>query len=156
MNLNATLIGQSIAFAVFVFFCMKFVWPPVMQALRDRQARIAEGLDAAARADKDLELARARAAGILKDAKAEAHGLVEQANRRAAEIVREAQDKALVEADRIRQQAMLDLEQEVNRSKDQLRTQVGALAVKGAEVILRSNIDEAANAKLVEQLAAEL
>jgi F-type H+-transporting ATPase subunit b len=156
MNLNATLIGQSIAFAVFVFFCMKFVWPPVMQALRDRQAKIAEGLDAAARAEKDLELARVRAAGILKDAKAEAHGLVEQANRRAAEIVREAQGKALVEADRIRQQAMLDLEQEVNRSKDYLRTQVGTLAVKGAEVILRSNIDEAANAKLVEQLAAEL
>lgn len=156
MNINATLIGQSVAFFIFVVFCMKFVWPPVITALRERQKKIADGLDAANRANRDLELAHEKVANQLRDAKGQAAEIIEQAKRRATQIVDEARDQARVEADRVKAQAQAEIEQEINSTKDALRTQLGGLAVLGAEKILGSTIDQNAHAELVSKLAAEI
>ena len=156
MNINATLIGQSLAFLIFVVFCMKFVWPPVIAALQERQKKIADGLDAANRAARDLELAQDKAGQQLREAKAQAAEIIEQAKKRGAQIVEEARDQARVEADRVKAQAQAEIEQELNSAKDALRAQVGALAVGGAEKILGATIDQNAHAELVNKLAAEI
>ena len=156
MNINATLIGQSVAFFIFVVFCMKYVWPPVITALRDRQKKIADGLDAANRANRDLELAQEKVAQQLRDAKGQAAEIIEQAKKRATQIVDEARDQARVEADRVKAQAQAEIEQEINGVKDALRAQLGGLAVIGAEKILGATIDEKAHSELVSQLAAEI
>jgi F-type H+-transporting ATPase subunit b len=156
VNINATLIGQSVAFFIFVLFCMKFVWPPVIAALQERQKKIAEGLDAASRAARDLELAQNKVAEQLREAKEQAAELIEQAKKRANQIVEEARDQASVEAERVKAQALAEIAQELNSVKDALRAQVGALAVGGAEKILGATIDQNAHAELVNQLAAEI
>ncbi|OHY99649.1 F0F1 ATP synthase subunit B [Salinicola sp. MIT1003] len=156
MNLNLTLIGQAIAFAVFVWFCMKYVWPPVMQALQERQKKIADGLDAASRATRDLELAQEKAEETLRESKEQAQQILEQANKRANQIVEEARDNARVEGERIIAGARSEIDQEINRAKEELRAQVSLLAVAGAERILESSIDEAKHRELVDKLAAEL
>lgn len=156
MNINATLIGQSLAFLIFVVFCMKFVWPPVIAALQERQKKIADGLDAANRAARDLELAQDKAGQQLREAKAQAAEIIEQAKKRGAQIVEEARDQARVEADRVKAQAQAEIEQEINSVKDALRAQVGSLAVDGAEKILGATIDQNAHAELVNKLAAEI
>jgi len=156
VNINATLIGQSVAFFIFVLFCMKFVWPPVIAALHERQKKIADGLDAAQRAARDLELAQDKAGQQLRDAKAQAAEIIEQAKKRGAQIVDEAREQARVEADRVKAQAQAEIEQELNGVKDALRAQVGALAVGGAEKILGATIDQNAHAELVNKLAAEI
>jgi F-type H+-transporting ATPase subunit b len=140
VNINATLIGQSVAFLIFVVFCMKYVWPPVIAALQERQKKIADGLDAANRAARDLELAQEKAGQQLREAKAQAAEIIEQAKKRAAQLVEEARDQARVEADRVKAQAQAEIEQELNSVKDALRAQVGALA----------------HAELVNKLAAEI
>ncbi|MDH4571383.1 MULTISPECIES: F0F1 ATP synthase subunit B [Salinicola] len=156
MNLNLTLIGQAIAFAVFVWFCMKYVWPPVMQALQERQKKIADGLDAASRATRDLELAQEKAEETLRESKEQAQQILEQANKRANQIVEEARDNARAEGERIIESARSEIDQEINRAKEELRAQVSLLAVAGAERILESSIDEAKHRELVDKLAAEL
>ncbi len=156
MNINATVIGQTIAFAVFVWFCMKYVWPPMMQALDDRQKKIADGLAAADRASTDLELAQKRVVEELKEAKGQSQDIIEQANRRASQIIEEAKDQARAEGERLKAAAQAEIEQEANRAREVLRSQVAALAVAGAEKILGENLDEAANSRLVDNLAAEL
>ncbi len=156
MNINATVIGQTIAFAVFVWFCMKYVWPPMMQALDDRQKKIADGLAAADRASTDLELAQKRVVEELKEAKGQSQDIIEQANRRANQIIEEAKDQARAEGERLKAAAQAEIEQEANRAREVLRSQVAALAVAGAEKILGENLDEAANSRLVDNLAAEL
>lgn len=156
MNINATLIGQAIAFAFFVWFCMKYVWPPVMSALEERKKKIAEGLDAADRASRDLELAKDKAAQDLREGKEQAAAIIEQANKRANQIVEEAKEQAIVEGDRLKAAAQAEIEQEVNRAKEQLRSQVATLAVSGAEKILSKSVDSKVQAELVDQLAAEL
>ncbi|WP_163836311.1 F0F1 ATP synthase subunit B [Spartinivicinus ruber] len=156
MNLNATLIGQSLAFAIFVIFCMKYVWPPVTQALRDRQKKIADGLEAADRAKRDLDLAQEKASKQLREAKEQAAEIVEQANKRANQIVEEAKDQARTEGERLKVAAQAEIEQELNRAKEALRSQVASIAVAGAEKILAQQIDKKAQSKLVDQLAAEL
>ena len=156
MNINATLIGQSVAFFIFVVFCMKFVWPPVIAALHERQKKIADGLDAASRAARDLELAQEKAGQQLREAKAQAAEIIEQAKKRGTQIVDEAREQARVDADRIKAQAQAEIEQEVTRAKETLRNQVGALAVGGAEKILGATIDQNAHAELVNKLAAEI
>lgn len=156
MNINATVIGQTIAFAVFVWFCMKYVWPPMMQALDDRQKKIADGLAAADRASTDLELTRKRVIEELKDAKQQSQDIIDQANRRASQIIEEAKDQARAEGERLKAAAQAEIEQEANRAREVLRSQVAALAVAGAEKILGENLDEAANSRLVDDLAAEL
>ncbi len=156
MNINATIIGQSLAFLIFVVFCMKFVWPPVIAALHERQKKIADGLDAASRAARDLELAQEKAGHQLRDAKAQAAEIIEQAKKRGNQIVEEAVEKARIDADRVKVQAQAEIEQELNSVKDALRAQLGALAVGGAEKILGATIDQNAHAELVNKLAAEI
>lgn len=156
MNINATLIGQSIAFIVFVLFCMKYVWPPLLSVMQAREKRIAEGLDTADRADKDLELAKQEAAHKLKEAKEQAALIVEQANKRAGNIIEEAKLQAQQESERLKAAAQADLEREVARAREQLRAQVSALAVVGAERILGTSIDLSSHNAMLNQLAAEL
>lgn len=156
MDINATILGQVVAFAIFVWFCMKFVWPPVIKAMQDRQERIAQGLQAADQAGRDLELAKEKAAETLREAKNQAAALIEQANKRANQLVEEAKEQARVEGERLKQSAQAEIEREVNRAKEQLRAQVAALSIAGAEKILAASVDQAAHGKMLEQLAAEL
>ena len=156
MNINATILGQMIAFAFFVWFCMKYVWPPLTAAMAERQKKIADGLEAADRAEKDLELAQSRVADQLKEAKTEASGIIDQANKRATQIIDEAKEQAREEGQRLIVGAQAEIEQEVNRAKEQLRAQVASIAIAGAEKILEASIDENAHAELAEKLASSL
>lgn len=156
MNINLTLIGQMVAFVGFVVFCMKYVWPPLLAAMQEREQKIADGLAAADRANHDLELAQEKAVERLREAKTEASGIIDSANRRASQIVEEAKDAAQVEADRVKASAHAEIEQETNRAREQLRAQVAALSLAGAEKVLGKAVDRNAHAELVDQLASEL
>ena len=156
MNINLTLIGQMIAFICFVVFCMKYVWPPILAAMAEREKKIADGLAAADRASHDLELAKEKAVERLKEAKEEASSIIDSANKRAGQLVEEAKDAAVVEADRVKASAQAEIEQETNRAREQLRGQVAALSLAGAEKVLGSAIDQEAHNELVEKLASEL
>ena len=156
MNINLTLIGQSIAFAVFVLFCMRYVWPPILKAMQERADKIADGLAAADRANHDLELAQEKAVERLKEAKEEAAGIVDAANKRANQIVEEAKNQAREEGERLKEAAQAEIEQELNRAREQLRSQVASLALAGAEKVLGSEIDMQRHSELVNKLAAEL
>jgi F-type H+-transporting ATPase subunit b len=156
VNINLTLIGQMIAFVCFVMFCMKFVWPPILAAMAEREKKIADGLAAADRASHDLELAKEKAVERLKEAKHEATGIIDAANKRGNQIVEEAKGAAVVEADRVKASAQAEIEQETNRAREQLRGQVAALSLAGAEKVLGAAIDQEAHADLVDKLAAEL
>jgi len=156
VNINLTLIGQMLAFVAFVVFCMKYVWPPILAAMQEREQKIAEGLSAAEQAEQDLELAKEKAVERLKEAKEEASSIVDAANKRANQIVEEAKDTARLEAERVKAAAQAEIEQEANRAREQLRSQVAVLSVAGAEKILGASIDQQAHADLVDKLAAEL
>ncbi|MBU1332906.1 MAG: F0F1 ATP synthase subunit B [Gammaproteobacteria bacterium] len=156
MNINLTLFGQTIAFAIFVWFCMKYVWPPLTQAMQERQKKIAEGLDAAGRAERDLHLAQERAAQLLRESKEQAAAIIDRANKTANSIVEDAKNQARAEGEKLIAGAKTEIELEVNRAKDQLRAQVSALAVAGAEKILESSVDGAAHNDLVAKLASQL
>ena len=156
MNLNATLIGESIAFIVFVWFTMKYVWPQLNGAIEERQNKIADGLAAGERAEKDLELAQAKATEQLKEAKAQAADIIEQAKKRATQIVDEETQKGHEEREKIIAQGSAEVEAERNRAKEDLRKQVSALAVAGAQQILQREIDASAQNDIVEKLVAEL
>lgn len=156
MNFNATLIGQSITFFIFVWFCMKFVWPPIMNALDTRKKLIADGLAAGDRGKHALELATRKAGDNLRDAKAQAADVIAQAEKRAAQIIEEAKMAAKEEGDRQLVVARANIDQEANRARESLREQVSALAVAGAEKILRREVDAETHADLLNQLKAEL
>ncbi len=156
MAINLTLLGQLIAFAIFTWFCMKFVWPPITAAMDARQKKIAEGLDAAGRAERDLKLAQEKAAEMLRETKQNAAELIEKANKTANEIVEEAKQQARAEGERLMVAAKAEIDLEVNRVKEDLRKQVSVLAVAGAEKILGNAVDASAHNDLVEQLAKEL
>ena len=156
MNINLTLFGQMVTFAFFVWFCMKFVWPVILQAMEERQQKIADGLDAADRALRDLEKAQNKASEQMKEAKQEAAGIIDQANKRAAQIVEEAKQQAVAEGDRLKAAAQAEIEQEVNRAKEELRATVAGLALAGAEKVLEASVDEKSNRALVDKLAAQL
>lgn len=156
MNINATLLGQMITFALFVWFTMKYVWPPLIQALKERQAKIEEGLAAAERGARELEDAKQNVAQTLSEAKAQAMQIIEQANKRANQLVEESQVKAREEGDRIITAAKAEIERELNTAKAQLREQVASLAVAGAEKILEQSIDDKAHQDLLNKLAADI
>ncbi len=156
MNINLTLFGQLISFIIFVWFCKKFIWPPVVEAMQERQKQIADGLSAADRAGHDLQLAQEKATERLREAKTEASGIIDQANRRASQIVDEAKDHARVEGDRIKEAAQAEIDQEYNRTREALRSRVAELAVAGAEKILQSTVDQGAHNQMLDKLAAEL
>ncbi|ASA55777.1 F0F1 ATP synthase subunit B [Vibrio gazogenes] len=156
MNINATLLGQAIAFAIFVWFCMKYVWPPLMAAIEERQKKIADGLSAAERAEKDLDLAKANASERIKEAKQAAAEVIEQANKRKSQILDEARDEALVERNHLIAQAEAEIESLRIRARDDLRKQVATLAVAGAEKILERSIDKDAHKDILDSITAKL
>lgn len=156
MNINLTLIGQSIAFAIFVLFCMKFIWPALMGAIEERQQKIAEGLNAAEKAKSDLANAEQSVEQELATAKVKAAALIEQANKSANQLIEEAKAQAEVEGERIRQQARESIDLEINQAREGLRSQVSELAVLGAEQILEDKVDAQQHAKMLEELAAKL
>ena len=156
MNFNATLIGQSITFIVFVWFCMSFIWPPIMNALEARKKRIADGLAAAERGRHEQELAEERARTILHEAKDQAGEIINRAEKRASEIIDAAKVDARDEGARLLTAANAEIDQEVNRAKEELRGKVVSLAVAGAGKVLEREVDEAAHAELLNRLAAEI
>lgn len=156
MNINATILGQAISFAIFVWFCVKFVWPPVITAMRERQDKIAGGLQDAEKAEKEMQLAQEQAGNTLREAKQQAAELIEQANKRSGQLIEEAKSHARDEGERLKAAAQSEIEQEVNRAKEALRAQVSVLAIKGAEKILNASVDANAHGTMLEQLAAEL
>ncbi|WP_303784606.1 F0F1 ATP synthase subunit B [Azovibrio restrictus] len=156
MNLNATLFAQLVVFFILAWFTMKFVWPPIVKALDERAKKIADGLAAAERGKHDLELATKRSAEALREGKEKAAELIAQAEKRAAQIIDEAKAQAKIEADRIVAAGKADAEQEVVRAKEQLRESVAALAVAGAEKILRREIDAKAHAELLSAIKQDL
>ncbi len=156
MNINATLIGQLIAFAVFVAFCMKYVWPPIMAALEERTKKIADGLAAAERGRHEQELAEKRAQQVIHEAKDQANEIISQAQRRGNEIVDESKDAARIEGERILTSAKAEIEQEANKAKDELRAQVGSIALAGAEKILGREIDKKSHTDLLEELVSRI
>ena len=156
MNINATLLGQTIMFILFVWFCMKFVWPPIMQALSERKKQIADGLAAGERGKRELELASKNAAENLREAKQKAAEIITQAERRSYPVVEEAKGIAKEEGNRIVASAKVEVEQEVFRAREMLRQHVADLAVAGAAKILHREIDAKAHADLLTTIKAEL
>ena len=156
MNINLTLLAQAVSFAILIWFTVKFVWPPLLNAIESRQKQIADGLAAGERGRHELELASKRASQDLHDAKEKASAIIAQAEKRAAEIIEEAKGNAKVEGDRILTGAKAEIDQEVNRAKEGLRQQVSQLAVAGAEKILRREIDAKAHSDMLTAIANEL
>lgn len=156
MNINATLLGQAIMFIMFVWFCMKFVWPPIMQALETRKKQIADGLAAGERGKHELELAAKRFTQVLQEAKQSAADILAQAEKRATEIVEDAKNTAKQEGDRLLAGAKAEIDQEVFRAKEALRQQVADLAIAGAEKILRREVDAKVHAELLASIKTEL
>mgnify|MGYP000025297851 CR=1 FL=1 len=156
MNFNATLIGQSITFIVFVWFCMKFIWPPVMHALEERKKKIADGLAAAEHGRHEQELAEERAKEILREAKDQAGEIISRADKRAAEIIEEAKGDAREEGSRLLTAARAEIDQEVNRAREALRGKVVSIALAGAGKVLEREVDESAHGELLDKLAAEI
>jgi len=156
VNINLTLIGQSISFIFFVLFCMKFVWPAITGAMAERQKQIAAGLEAASRASRDRELAQEEAVAKLHNAKLEAAAIIEQANKRANQIIEESKDQARLEGERIKAAAQAEVDKQMTQAREQLRSQVAVLALKGAEKVLVSSVDANAHQAMLNQLAAEL
>lgn len=156
MEPNLTFVGQLISFVLFVLFCMKYVWPPLTQIMRDRQKTIAEGLEKAAAAEKQLEQANDAASGEIEEAKKQAAELIAQARNRGGQIVEEAKQKAVEESDRIIQAAQSEIEQEKNRAREELRGRVSELAMEGAEKILETSVDRAVHQEMLNKLATQL
>jgi len=156
MNINLTLIGQTITFMFFIWFTMKFIWPPLIQALTERRTKIADDLAAAEKGRHEKELAEKRAIEVIKEAKDKAQGIINHAEKRGNEVTDEAKEKAKEESDRIVAAAQGEIEQETNRAREQLRAAVAELAVASAAKILEKEIDAKAHAKLVDKLVEQL
>ncbi len=156
MDINMTLIGQSIAMIIFVWFCMKYIWPPIMNAIEERQTQIADGLAAAERGLQSLDKATAKADDIVDDARKQATDIVDQAHAWANEITAQGKAEGVKERERQMAAATAELEQDTNRAREELRGQVSAIAVATAEKILKREIDAKAHKKILSKLAAQL
>ena len=156
MEINATLIGQLITFALLVWFTMKYVWPPITNAMHEREIKIAAGLEAAERAKRELEAAEHKALGIIREAKQEATHIVENAHKRSTQLVDEAKENARQEGVRIIERAQDEITREVAQTKEALRKQLATLAIAGAEKIIQRNLDGAAHTDLLDKFAAEI
>jgi F-type H+-transporting ATPase subunit b len=156
MNINATLILQSIAMMVFVWFCMKFIWPPVLKAMDERRARIADGLAASDRAEKALSEAEQEVEKQIKTARDKAGEIVEQANQRHNQILDQAKDDAIGERQRQVAAGEAEISQAANQAREELRAAVASLAVLGARQILEKEIDGDTHRELLEKLIAEI
>ncbi|WP_188012969.1 F0F1 ATP synthase subunit B [Photobacterium damselae] len=156
MNLNATMLGQAISFVIFVWLCMKYIWPPLTELLDKRQREIAEGLIHFENAAKELELARANGDKLLNDAKKSASELVEQGNKRRSQIIDDAKAEAEAEKARIIAQGQAELESERNRIRQELRREMSDLVIETAEKLINQNLDSAANRELVNKLIKDI
>jgi F-type H+-transporting ATPase subunit b len=156
VDINLTLIGQSIAMLVFVWFCMKFIWPPLLAAIEDRQQQIEEGLAAADRGQEKLVQAAAEADEVVADARRQATTILDQANTRANDIVADGKADGVKERERQLTAATAEIEQEANRAREELRGQVSAVALAGAEKILNREIDAKTHEDILGKLAQEL
>ncbi len=156
MNFNLTLIGQTIAMIVFVWFCMKFIWPPLMRAIDDRRREIADGIAAGEKGQKELADARHGAEAIMQEARQKAAQVVEIAHKRSNELVGEAKHVALAEGERLITAARSEISNEQTRARDGLRREVASLAVTGASRLLGREVDAKAHAALLDELAAEV
>ena len=156
MNPNITLLGQMISFAILIWFTVKFIWPPLMAAIEERQQKIAEGLAAADNAQKNLAQSQDKANEELKLARAKANEIIDQAHQRANQIIDTAKNDAIAEANRQKALAEAEIAAAANRAKEDLRRQVSALAVSGAEKLLKREIDASAHKALIDDLAAQL
>lgn len=156
MDINLTLVVQMLVFAAFVLFTMKLVWPPLAKALEERQDKIADGLSAAERGRKELELAQHRVKDELKHAKVQSADIIDKANKRASQIIEEAKEAAKREAQIQAKLAQEQLAQQVNHAREELRKQVATLAITGAEKILMREVDAKANSALLDNLIEEI
>lgn len=156
MDIHFTLIAQAITFSIFIWFTVKFVWPPLLGVIEQRQKEIADGLAAGERGKNELEQSSKRSAELTNEAKQRATEIIAQAEKRAVEIIEAAKDAAKVEGDRILVGARAEIDQEVNRAKEGLRQQVSALAISGAEKILRKEIDAKQHSAMLTTIAQEL
>jgi F-type H+-transporting ATPase subunit b len=156
VDINLTIIGQTIAMIVFVAFCMRFVWPPLVHALDERRKSIADGLAAAESGQKKLEEAQARFEETVHESREQAAEIVQQAERRAREIIEEAKTDAVAEGERLIAQARAEIAQEAARAKDALRGDVAAIALSGARQLLEREVDPSTHQQLLDKLAAEL
>ena len=156
MDINATLFGQTIAMIVFVWFCMKYIWPPIMNALEERQKQIEEGIAAADQGQDKLLRAEAEADEIVSDARKQATSILDQAHARANEIVAEGKSDGVKERERQLSAAQAEIEQETNKAREELRGQVSAIAIASAEKILNREIDSKAHEDILGKLAQEL
>lgn len=156
MNINLTLLAQALTFAAFIWFTARFVWPPLLRAIDQRQKTVAEGLAAAERGRQDLEQASRHSAELLDQGRHQAQEIIAHADRRAAQIIEEAQNAAKAEGERLVAGARAEIEQEVSRAKEALRAQVAALALAGAEQILRREVDAKTHAALLASIERQL
>ena len=156
MNFNATLIGQLIAFAVFVGFCMKFVWPFLLQAMEERETRIADGLAAAEKGQLALTEAEAKKSEMLEESKQQAAEIISQGQKRHDELVESAKDDARTEKEKILAAAQAEIEQERTQTREQLRSEVATLALSAAEQILMREVDRNAHNDVLTKISAEL
>lgn len=154
MDFNATIIGQFVVFAVLIWFTMKYVWPPIINAMHDREKKIAAGLEAADRSKRELEIAEHKALGIIREAKQQASQIIEQANLHSAQLVEEAKVHAKQESQRIVELAQGEIDREVMQAKEALKAQLATLAVTGAEKIIQRKIDSSIHLELLNDLAA--
>ncbi len=156
MNINLTLLMQAVAFFVFILFCSKFIWPPLMRAIDTRQKQIADGLAAGEEGRQSLSKAEARIAEMMTDAKARVSEIIAQGEKLKSETIEQSKDAAKVEGDRIIAAAKAEIQQEVLRAKESLRNQVADLAVAGAAKILKREVDPKAHAELLAEIRKQL
>jgi F-type H+-transporting ATPase subunit b len=156
MNINITLFAQAAVFAAFIWFTVKFVWPPLLRAIEARQKQIADGLAAAEQGKKSLETSSKQAEQAIQDARGRAAEILAHAEKRGVEMIEEAKTAAKAEGDREKAAAKADIQQEAQRAREQLREQVAALAVAGAEKILRREVDARAHAELLDGIKKQL
>ncbi len=156
MDINATIIGQFLTFAILVWFTMKYVWPPIIKTMHEREKKIAAGLEAAERSKRELEVAEHKASSIIREAKQQASQIIEQANLHSMQLIEEAKEQGKVENQRIVNMAQGDIAREVTQAKEALKNQLAKLAVAGAEKILQRHLDVSTHDDLLNELAAEI
>jgi len=156
VNINATLLGQMIAFAMFVWFCMKYVWPPLIKAIEDRQAKIADGLAAAERGKQDLSNAKEESDKLIAAARNEAAEIVNKANKRASLIIEDSKDGARAEAEKIMVANQAEIEQEVARAKESLRLELADLVIAGTSKVLERAVEKKDHEAALDKLIADL
>lgn len=156
MEINATIIGQVLGFLILVWVTWKFIWPPLLGAIEDRQKKIADGLAAAERGQKSLDEARASANEAIREGREKATQVIDQAHKRSNELIDEAKHTAVAEGERLVSAARAEISTATARARDGLRREVATLALAGAQQLLGREVDARAHAKLLEQLAAEI